>query len=84
LKRRREFWQHQGAVDASVNAARDALRRREAVEAQCAKDLDEKKDALTALLQDCRTDRKNARDLAKSQAKSAKKAALYRKRRPQL
>ena len=32
--------------------------------------------ALTALLQDCRTDRKNARDLAKSQAKSAKKAAL--------
>ena len=76
LKRRSDFWQHQGAVDASVNAARDALRRREAVEAQCAKDLNEKKDALTALLQDCRTDRKNARDLAKSQAKSAKKAAL--------
>ena len=38
--------------------------------------MDEKKDSLSSLLQDCRVDRKNARDLAKSQAKSAKKAAL--------
>ena len=76
LKRRSDFWQHQDAVDASLDAACAALSRREAVEAQCAKDLDEKKDSLTQLLQDCRTDRRNARDLAKSQAKSAKQAAL--------
>ena len=76
LQRRSDFWQHQDCVDASLDAAHAALSRREAVAAQCAKDLDEKKDALTQLLQDCRVDRKNARDLAKSQAKSAKKASL--------
>ena len=76
LERRRVFWQHQGCVDASLDAACAALRRREAVEAQCLKDLDEKKDSLSSLLQDCRVDRKNARDLARSQAKSAKQAAL--------
>jgi hypothetical protein len=76
LERRSDFWPHQEAVDASYEAACAALSRREAIEAQCLRDLNAKQDALSSLLRDCRGDRKNARDLAKSQAKSAKKASL--------